>query len=148
MPRRPRIQLDRVPLHDVQRGHMHYIALNPVRAALVDDPAHMVLRHLADTLARITRPNEPLYRFGGEEFLFLIQRQAPDGAAAAAQRFINAVRSELVPIPQGKPLALTVTLGLACVGEDELMARAVERADRALYSGKRAGRDRYFIDGG
>ena len=108
----------------------------------------LVLRYLANTLARITRPDEPLYRLGGEEFLFLMQCQAPDGAAAAAQRIINAVRSELVPIPQGKPLALTVTLGLACVGEDELMARAVERAERALYSGKRTGRERYFIDGG
>ena len=38
MPRRPRIELDRVPLHIVQRGHLRYIELNPVRAALVDDP--------------------------------------------------------------------------------------------------------------
>lgn len=105
----------------------------------------IALRHLANTLKRITRPNEPLYRFGGEEFLLLMQCRAPEGAALAAQRFINAVRSEPVPIPQGEPLALTVTLGLACVGEDELMASAVERADRALYAGKRAGRDRYVI---
>ena len=105
----------------------------------------IVLRHLADTLKRITRPNEPLYRFGGEEFLFLMQCEAPEGAAAAAQRFINAVRGAPVPIPQAEPLALTVTLGLACVGEDELMASAVERADRALYEGKRAGRDRYVM---
>jgi len=105
----------------------------------------IALRHLANTLKQITRPNEPMYRFGGEEFLLLMQCRAPEGAAAAAQRFINAVRSEPVPIPQGEPLALTVTLGLACVGEDELMASAVERADRALYAGKRAGRDRYVI---
>ena len=105
----------------------------------------IALRHLADTLKRIARPNEPLYRFGGEEFLLLMQCQAPEGAAAAAQRFINAVRSAPVPIPQGEPLALTVTLGLACVGDDEAMTSAVERADRALYEGKRAGRDRYVI---
>jgi diguanylate cyclase (GGDEF)-like protein len=86
-----------------------------------------------------------MYRFGGEEFLLLMQCRAPEGAASAAQRLIKAVRSEPVPIPQGEPLALTVTLGLACVGEDELMASAVERADRALYAGKRAGRDRYVI---
>jgi len=105
----------------------------------------IVLRHLADTLKRITRPNEPLYRFGGEEFLFLMQCQDLEGAAAAAQRFINAVRSAPVPIPQAEPLALTVTLGLACVGNDELMASAVARADRALYEGKKAGRDRFVV---
>jgi diguanylate cyclase (GGDEF)-like protein len=107
----------------------------------------ITLRHLADTLKRIVRPNEPLYRFGGEEFLLLMQCQAPEGAAVAAQRFINAVRCVPVPIPQGEPLALTVTLGLACVGYDEAMASAVERADRALYEGKRAGRDRFVIAG-
>ncbi|MGO9444687.1 MAG: diguanylate cyclase [Thiobacillaceae bacterium] len=105
----------------------------------------IALRHLAGTLKRITRPNEPLYRFGGEEFLLLMQCRDAEGAALAAQRFINAVRSAPVLLPQGEPLTLTVTLGLARVGEDEAMASAVERVDRALYEGKRAGRDRYVF---
>lgn len=75
-----------------------------------------------------------------------MQCRTPEGAAIAAQRFINAVRREPVPIPQGQALALTVTMGVACVGEDEPMGSAVEPADRALYAGKRAGRDRYVID--
>jgi len=33
----------------------------------------MVLRHLADTMKRTLRSNEPLYRFGGEEFIWLMQ---------------------------------------------------------------------------
>jgi diguanylate cyclase len=105
----------------------------------------IALRHLADTLKRIVRPNEPLYRFGGEEFLLLMQCQAPEGAAQAAQRLINAVRASPVPVPQGEPLALTITLGLACVGDHEAMASAIERADKALYKGKKAGRGRYVI---
>jgi diguanylate cyclase (GGDEF)-like protein len=107
----------------------------------------IALRHLADTLKRVVRPNEPLYRFGGEEFLLLMQCQAPEGAATAAQRFIDAVRNAPVPVPQGEPLALTVTMGVARVGDDEAMASAVERVDRALYQGKSAGRDRYVIAG-
>jgi diguanylate cyclase (GGDEF)-like protein len=105
----------------------------------------IALRHLAGTLKSIVRPNEPLYRFGGEEFLLMMQCQSPKGAATAAQRFINAIRNAPVPVPQGEPLALTVTLGLARVGVDEAMASAIERADKALYDGKRAGRDRYVI---
>jgi diguanylate cyclase (GGDEF)-like protein len=107
----------------------------------------ITLRHLADTLKRIVRPNEPLYRFGGEEFFLLMQCPTPEGAAEAARRLINAVHASPIPIPQGEPLALTITLGLACVGDDETMASAVERADRALYEGKRAGRDRFVIAG-
>jgi len=105
----------------------------------------IALRHLADTLKNIVRPNEPLYRFGGEEFLLMMQCQSPEGAKAAAQRLVNAVRSAPVQIPQGESPALTVTLGLAHVEVDETMDSAIERADRALYEGKRAGRDRYVI---
>ena len=123
----------------------HFKQFNDLYGHPVGDIA---LRHLADTLKGIVRPNEPLYRFGGEEFLLMMQCQSPEGAAAAAQRFINAVRNAPVPVPQGEPLALTVTLGLARVGVDEAMASAVERADRALYAGKRAGRDRYVIADG
>jgi len=102
-----------------------------------------VLRHLADTLKRSVRPDEPLYRFGGEEFLLLMQCHTPEAADAPMQRIIHAVRNAPVPIPQGDPLALTVTMGLARAGGDEAMNSVVERADRALYRGKTAGRDRY-----
>lgn len=114
-----------------------------------DDYGHPVgdlaLRHLADTLKRIVRPNEPLFRFGGEEFLLLMQCQTREAAIATGQRIVQSMRSAPVPIPQGDPVTLTVTLGLARVGDDEAMADAVDRADRALYVGKQAGRDRYVI---
>ncbi|MGO9443615.1 MAG: diguanylate cyclase [Thiobacillaceae bacterium] len=120
----------------------HFKRVNDLYGHPVGDIA---LHHLAATLKRTTRPDEPLYRFGGEEFLVLMQCQTTEGAAAAAQRFIVAVRSAPLPIQEGEPLALTITLGLARVAEEEAMSSAVERADRALYEGKRAGRDRYVI---
>ena len=40
---------------------------------------------------------------------------------------------------------MTVTVGLSRVAHNETMGSAVERADRALYAGKAAGRDRYVI---
>lgn len=105
----------------------------------------MALRHLADTLKRSVRPNEPLFRWGGEEFLLLIQCQTREAAAAAAKRLVQTVRNAPVPIPQGDALALTVTMGLARAGDNEAMNSAVERADRALYKGKTVGRDCYVF---
>lgn len=105
----------------------------------------IALCHLADTLRRIVRPNEPLFRFGGEEFLLLMQCQTREAAATAAQRIVQTVRATPVPIAKGNSLTLTITLGLARAGNDEAMADAVERADKALYAGKEAGRDRYVI---
>lgn len=105
----------------------------------------LALRHLADTLKHNLRPSEPLYRFGGEEFLLLLQCRTPEAAAAAARRLLYAVRHTPLALPSGEPLPLTVTLGLAQVADDEPLSSAVERADRALYAGKNAGRDRFEL---
>jgi diguanylate cyclase (GGDEF)-like protein len=120
----------------------HFKRINDTYGHPVGDIA---LRHLADLLKHIKRDNEPLYRFGGEEFLLLLQSASPDGAALSAQRFVDAVRNAPVPIPQNQSVTMTVTLGLARVGGDEDLAKAVERADKALFEGKRAGRDRYVL---
>jgi diguanylate cyclase len=108
----------------------------------------MVLRHLADTLKDAVRSNDPLYRFGGEEFLWLMRCESAAEAEQSAQRIVATIRATPAPIPDGKPLALTVTLGLAQVGEEEDLASAIKHADAALYQGKKAGRDRYVIADG
>lgn len=41
--------------------------------------------------------------------------------------------------------APAATLGLARVRDDDTLTSTIERADRALYEGKQAGRDRYVI---
>ncbi|CAG0987833.1 Diguanylate cyclase DgcZ [Gammaproteobacteria bacterium] len=114
-----------------------------------DGHGHLVgdiaLRHLAGVLKRTKRDNEPLYRFGGEEFLLLMQSKSSNGIAQTAQRFIDAVRNSPVPVSQDTSIQLTITVGLSRVGEGEGLNSAMERADKALYEGKKAGRDRYVI---
>ena len=65
----------------------------------------------------------------------------PRGAEVAATRLCQGVRdaplataAELIP--------LTVTIGLARIDDGETLDAAIERADRALFEGKRGGRDR------
>lgn len=106
-----------------------------------------VLRHLADTLRSSLRGNEPLYRFGGEEFLWLMQCKSVAEAGQSAERLLAAIRSTPVPVGGDAQVTLTVTLGLALATEQEVLSSTIERADRALYQGKNAGRDRYVIDG-
>lgn len=104
-----------------------------------------VLCHLADTLKRTLRGNEPLYRYGGEEFLLLVQCKTTEEAETVAERLVATVRN--APASAGnESLRLTVTLGAAEVGELETLASAIRRSDAALYEGKHAGRDRFVID--
>ncbi len=104
-----------------------------------------VLRHVADTLKRTLRSDEPLYRYGGEEFLWLLKCNSPDEAGRSAQRVLETVATTPVPVDDATALHLTITLGLAGVGESEALASAIRRADLALYEGKRRGRNRYVI---
>jgi len=103
----------------------------------------IVLRHLADTLKQNIRPGEPLYRYGGDEFLLLMLTQTLEEAASAAERLVEVVRGAPMLIPQSP--ALTITMGLSCVSDDEGFNIVIERVDRALFLAKKAGRDRYVV---
>jgi len=120
----------------------HFKRINDSHGHPVGD---LALRHLADTLKRNIRPGQPLYRFGGEEFLLLMQTKSADEAMLAAQRLINLVRETPVLVPHIGPLTLTVTMGLCRAPEDMELHAAIECSDKALFEGKRAGRDRCII---
>lgn len=140
-------------LKNAKRSHAHiYVALIDVDhfKRINDEYGHMagdmVLRHLADTLKLSLRDSEPLYRFGGEEFLWLIRCDTADEAAKAANRIMSAVSASHVSIENmDTPITLTITIGLACVGENEAFSSAINRADAALYRGKNGGRNCFVI---
>lgn len=121
----------------------HFKRINDHYGHPVGDVA---LHHLAETLRGTLRANEPLYRFGGEEFLLLMQCKSSRAAEQTARRIVNTVRTAPVHVTDAESLALTVTLGIAEVGEEEALSSAIKRADAALYAGKQAGRDRYVIE--
>ncbi len=137
---------------DSQRNHsLLYVAMIDIDhfKRINDNYGHpvgdMVLRHLAGTMKSCLRGNEPLYRFGGEEFLWIMHCKSVDEAEHSADRLLTTIRTTPVPIPDHPAVTLTVTLGLARVGEQEDLSSVIKRADAALYEGKHSGRDRYVI---
>ena len=136
-------QRNRTLLYVVMIDVDHFKLVNDTYGHPVGD---RVLRDLAAALKRALRGNEPLYRFGGEEFLWLLHCNSPDEAEQSARRVLNAVRTTPVPVAEDKSLVLTVTLGLAQVGELESLASATSRADLALYEGKANGRNCFVVD--
>ena len=120
----------------------HFKPINDTYGHQVGD---LVLRQLANTLKQGLRGDEPLYRFGGEEFLWLLKCKSAEEARKSARRILASVGTTPVPIDGGETLRLTVTMGLALAGEMEDLSSAIKRADMALYEGKQAGRNRYVI---
>jgi diguanylate cyclase (GGDEF)-like protein len=97
---------------------------------------------VAKTLKRAAREVDRVGRMGGEEFCVLLPASDTRGARQAAQRLLDAVRSE-AHVAAGLPQPLTVSVGLAAAGEaQETTDELLRRVDAALYRAKAGGRDR------
>ncbi len=145
----------RVARHAARRGRgFAALLLDLDRFKAVND-AHghaagdAVLRAVAGRLRGELRAIDLLARIGGEEFLAILPEVDPAEAGAVAERLRAAVGAAPIPLPRGCSVAQTVSIGLAWGGpsrETEEEARdaatLIDRADRALYAAKAAGRDR------
>lgn len=105
------------------------------------------LQVIAEVLGRGLRASDVLARLGGEEFGLLLPDTSSEGAIAIAERLREAVMRASFSVA-GHPVALTVSVGLACLPAHAGNARArlatdlLEQADAAMYSAKANGRNR------
>ena len=119
----------------------HFKSVNDVAGHAAGDE---VLRRLAAALFERVRETDGLYRYGGEEFVHVIETASPEAACAAVERLRAAVHELSLP-HQGRPgERVTLSAGVA-TGEDgtEVPSQVLlEQADAALYLAKQHGRDR------
>ena len=81
-------------------------------------------------------------RWGGEEFLLLCPNTDWAGAQAVAEKLRAVVAAE--PFDSG--VTLTISLGVAVTAGREAPDAVLDRADRALYEAKEAGRNRVVLN--
>jgi diguanylate cyclase (GGDEF)-like protein len=98
-----------------------------------------VLARAAAVFGNQVRPHDLAARYGGEEFILLLPGISIDDAIAIAERIRKGVAEIKVP---GCPQQITVSLGVTSWITDEAPETLVARADAALYSAKRTGRNR------
>ncbi len=111
-----------------------------------------VLVQLRDRLRMVTRDQDFLVRWGGEEFLVAVCGIDRAEAPTIAERLRLSVSSIAFEIGKGVRISKTVSIGFASfpVDRDHPTAasweQAVEIADARLYSAKHGGRDRWVGD--
>ncbi|MQA41741.1 diguanylate cyclase [Rugamonas sp. FT29W] len=101
-----------------------------------------VLRHMARILRLELRPYDLLARFGGEEFVLVLDGLNRDAAIKVAERLRARIELELVEIDA---LSVRYTASVGVVSSDEHgydLIRLISAGDAAMYEAKRAGRNR------
>lgn len=100
-----------------------------------------VLLAVSRVLSEGVRTQDLVARWGGEEFVAVLPETPLEGALVLAEKLRAAVAASAVPWPDGEPVSVTITVGVAQHGPDGIDG-TLERADAALYRGKAEGRDR------
>ncbi|WP_047285937.1 MULTISPECIES: sensor domain-containing diguanylate cyclase [Pseudomonas] len=101
-----------------------------------------VIKRVSELIHQHVRDSDVAGRYGGEEFAILLPHTDLAGARTLAERLRQSVEEQEV-IHNGQAIAFTISLGIACLDRPARDHRClIEWADQALYTSKRAGRNR------
>jgi len=116
----------------------HFKLVNDTHGHAVGDTA---IRLCAERTQQALRTTDLLARFGGEEFVVLLPETDGDSALGVAERVRQLIAATPMQHDQVQ-FSLTASIGIAALQDfTEPLAHVLERADRALYAAKQAGRN-------
>lgn len=117
----------------------HFKVINDRRGHASGD---RVLAGLGKLLRTGIRVVDAAGRWGGEEFVVLFPNTNAEGAFAAAENLRAAIEAMALNDDGGRALQVTASIGIATLLPGESIDTFVDRADRAMYAAKMAGRNR------
>jgi diguanylate cyclase (GGDEF)-like protein len=122
----------------------HFKRVNDSYGHLAGD---FVLREVARRLSSAVRGYDAVGRYGGEEFLILLNDCDESALRTRAEEIRAAISSNPISANDHR-IAVTISIGAAACDDGDSMfpiERILSRADRALYEAKRQGRDRTVL---
>ena len=122
----------------------HFKAINDRHGHLAGD---LVLKEVSRVLLREMREVDLVGRYGGEEFLMLLDETEAETAFVVAERIRNSLAGAAVS-HEGVLIRVTASFGVAEISSgSESMEELMERADKAMYLAKQQGRNRTVLAG-
>jgi diguanylate cyclase len=103
-----------------------------------------VLEAVSGYLVRNLRRYDQVCRYGGEEFVLMLPNTEPEQAVPIVDRLRRGLGDLRIPVGDAS-LRITASFGIAALQADLPLATSIDRADRAMYLAKRAGRDRVQV---
>ncbi len=106
------------------------------------DVGDRVLLTVAAILKKSTRDLDTVIRWGGDEFLIVVPHIGAPALAELAERLRARVAAATLHDDGQCAIALSLSIGVAALVDDEKIDDWIKRADQALYLAKAAGRNR------
>ena len=101
-----------------------------------------VVSRVGEFLTDNTRSTDYVARYGGDEFVVLLNRVNQENAEKVAETLrIKAAEGNFDVGADGQRIAVTFSIGLALAEEDDDCTSLIEHADKALYRAKHMGRN-------
>ncbi len=115
----------------------HFKEVNDTHGHLVGDK---VLAEVANRIRSALRDFDEVGRYGGEEFLLVLNGANLATSKNIAERIREHVANQPINL-QGLEIRASISLGVAAAHPGEITDSVLARADKALYAAKAAGRN-------
>lgn len=117
----------------------NFKSINDTYGHLVGDE---VLISTAKVIQTVTRTGDPVARWGGEEFIVLLELESRD----ALYRVAETIRSAIANTHIDEVGYVTGSVGITIMDKSEPLEIAIKRADDALYRAKKEGKNRVIAE--
>ena len=104
-----------------------------------------ILIFIANILRKTLRDGDKVFRYGGEEFIIILNRIDDNLCKKITERLLNLIRKNKL-IYKGENLNVTMSIGTTKYIQTDTPDTLIARADKALYAAKKNGKDQMFTE--
>ena len=98
------------------------------------------LKHITKIIKNLLRETDIFARFGGEEFVLMLQGSSGDDAYALLEKIVKSVEKSPFILDDSSELIITISSGLT--SKIDTIDNMIARADKFLYQAKQNGKNR------
>lgn len=99
-----------------------------------------VLKYVANTFVANARPFDLYGRWGGEEFIAIINSINIEDLEMIGSRLRSLIETSYI-VHEGKKLCVTISIGATLINQNDTIESLIKRADTLMYKSKAAGRN-------
>lgn len=142
--------LDEVCARDNMNYELHLLMLDIDNFKMINDThGHVagdkVLMFIANIFRKTVRDGDKVFRYGGEEFVIVLNRLDNQDCEKISNRLLELVRESKL-IYKGINLQVTMSIGATIYKQNDTPDAIVSRADKALYLAKTNGKDQMRVE--